>query len=249
MVLALVAPEAAQGAKKKKPTFASRECAPRSSRVPKDPREVPDWLLQISYDQWRDIRFKPESSMWRGKNSNFEVQFFHAGLYDRTGSTIDSVRSRLPLQPEPVRLRQERLREPRAVRPGYAGFRVHYPIKQAGYKDEVIVFVGASYSRVGKQHVYGSLGARWRSIGAAAGRRISVLQGILVRPAPARASRDLRADSPRPRARHHDLPGRPDAGGRREPPSSKKVGKIGTTSMFFSANKPTRRGMSRGSTT
>ncbi len=95
MALALVAPDAAaqgaaQAAKKKKPTFGFEDVAKRAEKLArssyKDPRgEVPDWLLQISYDQWRDIRFKPESSMWRGKNSNFEVQFFHAGLfYDRT---------------------------------------------------------------------------------------------------------------------------------------------------------------------
>lgn len=47
--------------------------------------EVPDWLLQISYDQWRDIRFRPEQALWRGQRSNFEIQFFHPGLfYDRT---------------------------------------------------------------------------------------------------------------------------------------------------------------------
>jgi glucans biosynthesis protein len=71
MVLALVAPEAAaQGAaraKKKKPAFAFEDLAKRAEKLArsqyKDPRgEVPDWLLQISYDQWRDIRFKPEAS-------------------------------------------------------------------------------------------------------------------------------------------------------------------------------------------
>ncbi|MCP4927417.1 MAG: glucan biosynthesis protein D, partial [Gammaproteobacteria bacterium] len=39
---------------------------------------------------------------------------------------------------------------------GYAGFRVHYPIKNQQYKDEFAVFLGASYFRlVGESHVYG----------------------------------------------------------------------------------------------
>src|SRR5678815_3234352 len=52
----------------------------------KDPKgQVPEWLLKLSYDQWRDIRFRPDHSLWHERKSNFEVQFFHPGLYyDRT---------------------------------------------------------------------------------------------------------------------------------------------------------------------
>src|SRR5262245_8621844 len=47
-----------------------------------DPQgQVPDWLLKVTYDQWRDIRFRPDRSLWRDRKSNFEVQFFHPGLY------------------------------------------------------------------------------------------------------------------------------------------------------------------------
>ena len=27
--------------------------------------EVPEWLTQISYDQWRDIRFRPDRALWK----------------------------------------------------------------------------------------------------------------------------------------------------------------------------------------
>jgi len=39
------------------------------------PERVPDWLLKIGYDQWRDIRFRPEESLFR-KVGPFEVQFW-----------------------------------------------------------------------------------------------------------------------------------------------------------------------------
>ena len=40
---------------------------------------------QITYDQWRDIRFRPERALWKDKQLPFQVQFFHPGLYyDRT---------------------------------------------------------------------------------------------------------------------------------------------------------------------
>src|SRR5262249_23132340 len=39
---------------------------------------------------------------------------------------------------------------------GYAGFRIHAPIKKPDYFDEVIVFLGATYFRaVGKDQVFG----------------------------------------------------------------------------------------------
>jgi glucans biosynthesis protein len=50
---------------------------------------------------------------------------------------------------------------------GYAGFRVHAPIKKKDYYDEVIVFLGASYFRaVGKNEVFG-LSARGLAVDTA----------------------------------------------------------------------------------
>jgi len=51
---------------------------------------------------------------------------------------------------------------------GFNGFRVHYAINKPGYKDEVIVFQGASYFRaVGKGQLYG-LSARGLAVDTAA---------------------------------------------------------------------------------
>ena len=51
---------------------------------------------------------------------------------------------------------------------GFNGFRVHYAVNQPNYKDEVLVFLGASYFRaVGKGQVYG-LSARGLAVDTAA---------------------------------------------------------------------------------
>ena len=52
----------------------------------KDPKgSMPQWLLDITYDQHRDIRFIPDKAFWRKQKLPFELQFFHAGSYfDRT---------------------------------------------------------------------------------------------------------------------------------------------------------------------
>src|SRR6187200_493825 len=43
--------------------------------------ELPKALKDLSYDDYRDIRFKPARSLWRSTNLPFEVQLFHPGLY------------------------------------------------------------------------------------------------------------------------------------------------------------------------
>src|SRR5262245_38480964 len=43
--------------------------------------KIPDWLLKISYDQWRDIRFRADQAIWRDKQLPFQVQLFHLGLF------------------------------------------------------------------------------------------------------------------------------------------------------------------------
>jgi glucans biosynthesis protein len=177
----------------------------------KDPRgRLPDWLLQISYDQWRDIRFRPDQALWRGQKptqrSNFEVQFFHPGLYyDRT-VRVNSVDAqgveKVAFSPTLFDYGRNDFasRVPQDL--GFAGFRVHFPIKKADYKDEVIVFLGASYFRaVGRDHAYG-LSARGLAVDTAlpTGEEFPWFKEFwLVRPAPQARELELYAllDSPR----------------------------------------------------
>jgi glucans biosynthesis protein len=127
----------------------------------RDPRgEVPGWLLEIGYDQWRDIRFRTDRALWRERGLLFEAQFFHPGLYyDRVVRVHEvnggSVRD-VPFSPDLFDYGRNEFasRVPQDL--GFAGFRLHYPLKRRDYKDELIVFLGASYFRaLGKGHVYG----------------------------------------------------------------------------------------------
>jgi glucans biosynthesis protein len=123
--------------------------------------QVPEWLLKINYDQWRDIRFRTERALWKDRRgSNFRLQFFHPGLfYDRAVAihTVEGKKVRpVPFSPSEFDYGRNDFasRVPQDL--GYAGLRVHYPLKSKAYFDEVIVFLGASYFRaVGKEHVYG----------------------------------------------------------------------------------------------
>lgn len=127
-----------------------------------DDHGLNDKLKDIDYTTYRSIRFKPEQSLWHGKN-DYELQFFHPGFlyeYPVTIHTIgsDNKPSHLAFDNDMFRYdgRAAELSGLTDEKSGFAGFRIHYPIKNEAYKDEFAVFLGASYFRlVGKNQVYG----------------------------------------------------------------------------------------------
>jgi periplasmic glucans biosynthesis protein len=123
---------------------------------------LPPALAALSYDQYRDIRFRPDSALWHGR-AMFEVQFFHRGYRNRQRVNIFEVgpagASAVPYSPQLFTFGPLLKLSPQAlaVRLGFAGFRVHYPLQSPAYKDELIVFLGASYFRVlGRNQHYGA---------------------------------------------------------------------------------------------
>ncbi|MGH7788967.1 MAG: glucan biosynthesis protein [Candidatus Binatia bacterium] len=133
-------------------------------------KKVPDWMLvgSMTYDQWRDIRFRPDQALWRDKNLPFQVQFFHPGLYyDRTvavNEVDDDGVHPIPFSPKRFDYGKNDFAERIPGDIGYAGLRIHYPLKNPSYLDELIVFLGASYFRsLGRNEVWG-LSARGLAI-------------------------------------------------------------------------------------
>ena len=125
------------------------------------PEPLPQFLPGIDYEAWRNIRFRPEKALWKGEGLLWQLQFFHPGFYyDRT------VRIHI-IDPEKVTTLQGTKEMfdygnnifapqiPQIV--GFAGFRLHGPLKTPKYFDEIAVFLGASYLRgLGKEHRYGT---------------------------------------------------------------------------------------------
>lgn len=131
---------------------------------------VPDWMLvgSMTYDQWRDIRFRPDHALWRDKNLPFQIQLFHPGLYyDRTVrvNVVDETGVHpVPFAPDRFDYGKNDFAGRIPADIGYAGLRVHYAMKTPAYLDEVIVFLGASYFRaIGRDNVWG-LSARGLAI-------------------------------------------------------------------------------------
>jgi len=135
------------------------------------PEKPPRELADLNYDQYRDIRFRPEHTWWRSAKLPFELQFFHTGFnYDAAVRinevTPDGVRE-IRFSPALFDYGHNTLDAGKLRGGGFAGFRVHYALNAPKYKDEVLVFLGASYFRaLGKGQRYG-LSARGLAIDTA----------------------------------------------------------------------------------
>ena len=135
---------------------AQRAAEPYKVRADK----LPASLERLDYDHFRDIRFKPARMLWRAEGLPFEIAFFHEGLNFRdpvrinelVGNAVREVR----FNPDQFDYGANDI-DPREMSGlGFAGFRVHYAINTPKYKDEIVVFLGASYFRaLGKGQRYG----------------------------------------------------------------------------------------------
>jgi glucans biosynthesis protein len=135
---------------------------------------LPAELKALNYDQYRDIRFKPERALWRKEGLPFELMFFHLGLYQTQAVRLNEVSPEGQVKPmafdrQDFDYGKNKLSPQKWGDVGYAGFRVHYPINNQAYKDEVVVFLGASYFRaIGAKQHYG-LSARGLAIDTVGG--------------------------------------------------------------------------------
>jgi glucans biosynthesis protein len=136
-------------------------------------RKPPPELAALTYDQHRDIRFRPDRALWRKDGVPFELMFFHLGKFQLEPVLINEV------TPQGVRhiryssadfdYGQNKLSPQKWGDLGFAGFRAHYPLNNPKYKDEVAVFLGASYFRaLGAGQRYG-LSARGLAIDTVGG--------------------------------------------------------------------------------
>lgn len=119
-------------------------------------------LAKLTYDQYRDIRFKPDQAIWRGENLGFEVHLLPAGWLFEYPVSIYLVDKGQPkkIEPSPSYFDFGKLSAGAAdAELGFSGFRLNGFINRPDKKDEVIVFQGASYFRaVSRGQGYGLSG-------------------------------------------------------------------------------------------
>lgn len=125
--------------------------------------KVPQPWLDLTYEQYRSIWFRPSEALWAGTSSPYEVDFFLPGLYFPRAVGIDAVVDGIAV---PVPFEMDRFDKtdsfpdiPVERGLGYSGFRLRTELTEPGKKNEFCVFQGASYFRaIGYNQVYGLSG-------------------------------------------------------------------------------------------
>jgi glucans biosynthesis protein len=120
---------------------------------------VPAELAALDYDDYRDIRFKPENTLWRTDKLPFEANFLHVGRQGdavRVHEITSAGVRRLPYDPAQFNFGKNNLSQKSSGDLGYGGLRDFSHLNSPTYKDELIVFSGASYFRaLGAGQLYG----------------------------------------------------------------------------------------------
>ena len=144
--------------------LATRDYLPSSDGLPRA-------LTDLTYDQYRDIRFRPSQALWLN-HAPFSVQLFHRGFFYKTPVRIFEVAHN---QAREVRYSAALFDfgtndfKPDKFGPelGFAGFRLHTALNKNDVLDELIAFLGASYFRAVGRHMNYGLSARGLAIATA----------------------------------------------------------------------------------
>ncbi|MEZ5936522.1 MAG: glucan biosynthesis protein G [Alphaproteobacteria bacterium] len=129
--------------------------------------DVADEFSELSYDQYRGIRFREEHRVWADDGLPFTLDPLPAGFIYRVPVRLFLVEegSAVPLKPHPEMFEFGQGLQPQegATLP-FSGIRARFPINRPDVQDEFLVIQGASYFRaVAAQQVYG-LSARGLAI-------------------------------------------------------------------------------------
>lgn len=115
------------------------------------PPSIPPFLANLDYDEYQQIRFRPQDSLWRQSNSNFQVMLIAPGEYFRHPVRIHTVAAdgvhAVAFDKSHFTWPDKELAAKVPSDLGYAGLKLTYPINQPGSQDQFLVFAGASYFR------------------------------------------------------------------------------------------------------
>ena len=133
--------------------------------------EVPPGLRDLDYDNYRKIRFRKAKAVWGTSPTPFSIELFAPGFLYKSGIDLAVVENGLSyaigIAPDSFETPTPEIAAILAQLGKFAGFRLHYPINREDYRDEFVVFQGASYFRaVSRNQNYG-LSARGLAIDVA----------------------------------------------------------------------------------
>lgn len=131
------------------------------------------FLGDLSYDDYRLIRFRDDHARWKDSDSRFQLGAFHMGwLFPepvRIFEVADGMATEMLFSTDDFEYLNDLVKRvpEHAKLPGVAGFRLNHPLNRPDKWDELTAFVGASYFRaLGRDSAYG-LSARGLALNTA----------------------------------------------------------------------------------
>lgn len=114
--------------------------------------KLPEWIKNLSYDDYRNIRFRPESALWLDEQLPFRMMFFHLGHFFldtvKINEFTETHSQQIRFNPAYFKYDSHLSTHSDSLSNiGFAGFRLHCALNSADYFDELISFLGASYWR------------------------------------------------------------------------------------------------------
>lgn len=132
----------------------------RAARAYEAPEPIPNFMRELSYSQYQDIRFNPDKSLWKEGQSPFQVMLMAPGLYFTHPVKINLIEPKgvknLPFQKDLFTFTDPELEKRIPPDLGYAGIKLTFPFFDKAIQNQFVVFAGASYFRgVGKHNGWG----------------------------------------------------------------------------------------------
>ena len=170
--LAAMAPKAASAQNMAVGAFSAAAVRERARRMSAEPWRMPPRaaasVAGVSYDDYRQIRFRRDKWLWAGGGSQFAANFFAAAYGADKIVALHEVadgRDRVLAFDPGLFDMPDSMAKIGAALTGYSGFRLLAPLNRPDLMDEIGAFQGASYFRsLGQGQLYG-LSARGLSIG------------------------------------------------------------------------------------
>lgn len=136
----------------------ARDLARKPFAAPQLP--LPPPFDNLNYDQYRDIRFKPEQQVWANTPNPFHLGLFHRGFAYvdpvEIALVTDGKAAHFPFASTLFTYGPLVTGQPPASDIGFSGLKIRGQINKPNVFDEIAVFQGASYFRsLGKDQAFG----------------------------------------------------------------------------------------------
>lgn len=115
--------------------YVAKKALARAQQPFRSPRaDLPKILKDLNYDQYREIRFRPEKALWSEDDLPFRIGFFHPGYIYQEPIHVNEFTATytqpIPFVQDFFNYGNLKIQNQIPRNTGYAGFRIFYPLNK-----------------------------------------------------------------------------------------------------------------------